>query len=99
MHFIIVFTGILDKKTKTGKVYYEIKWENYENSTWEPEENIPAFLRSYYERTGNKKIPNARVKNSKTVGNYQKLNLYIHFFEAIMYNKKLPFLSFDIEFT
>ena len=37
-------------------------------TTWEPAEHIPSFILNYYERTGNKNIPAARVKNTKVVG-------------------------------
>ena len=62
------FKGIHGKKIKSGKVLYEVKWENYKKTTWEPAEHIPSFILNYYERTGNKNIPAARVKNTKVVG-------------------------------
>ena len=34
----------MNKKTKAGKVLYEVKWENYEKTTWEPSSNIPDFI-------------------------------------------------------
>ena len=52
----------------SSKVFYEVKWENYAKSTWEPKENIPEFIVNYYERTGNNNIPAARIKNTKVVG-------------------------------
>ena len=36
--------------------------------TWEKEENIPKFLRDYFDRTGKTDIPKPRVKNVKHVG-------------------------------
>ena len=54
---------------KQEKVFYEVKWENYKETTWEPKENIPDFIVNYYEKTGNKNIPAARIKNTKIVGN------------------------------
>ena len=58
----------MNKKTKSNKLFYEVKWENYAKSTWEPKENIPEFIVNYYERTGNNNIPAARIKNTKVVG-------------------------------
>jgi hypothetical protein len=62
----------LNKKFKDGELFYEVKWENYEFSTWEPTVNIPDFLINYYERTGNTKIQAARIKNTKVVGMDEK---------------------------
>ena len=70
---VYTFSGILNKKFKNGELFYEVKWENYEVSTWEPTVNIPDFLINYYERTGNTKIPAARIKNTKVVGMDEKL--------------------------
>ena len=47
---------------------YLIKWENYDEPTWEPSNNIPNFLINYYERTGCSDIPAARIKHTKVVG-------------------------------
>ena len=47
---------------------YLIKWENYDETTWEPEDNIPAIFRNYYNKTGKENIPQPRIKHSKTVG-------------------------------
>ena len=60
--------GILNRKTKSGKVLYEVKWENYEKTTWEPRSNIPEFIINYYEKTGKTNIPAARIKNTKVIG-------------------------------
>ena len=62
----------MNKKSNNGETFYEIKWENYEVSTWEPKVNIPDFLITYYERTGNTKIPAARIKNTKVVDMEEK---------------------------
>ena len=43
---------------------YHIKWESYEETTWEPEKNIPSYIRNYYERTGISKIPVPKVKGT-----------------------------------
>ena len=58
----------MNKKTKAGKVLYEVKWENYEKTTWEPSSNIPDFIINYFERTGKNNIPAARIKHTKVVG-------------------------------
>ena len=35
------FLGILEKKVSKGQEMYLVKWENYEEPTWEPKTNIP----------------------------------------------------------
>ena len=60
--------GILDKKLSNELTEYLVKWENYEEPTWEPKSNIPEFITSYYEKTGQSKIPAARVRHTKIVG-------------------------------
>ena len=62
----------MNKKTKAGKVLYEVKWENYEKTTWEPSSNIPDFIINYYERTGKNNIPAARIKHTKVVGMFRE---------------------------
>ena len=47
---------------------YLIKWENYDEPTWEPRDNIPEFILNYYEKTGRSDIPTARIKHTKVVG-------------------------------
>ena len=44
------------------------KWENYNETTLEPQENIPKIFTNYYDRTGNEKIPEPRIKHTKKVG-------------------------------
>ena len=66
-------SGILKKKTEKGKTFYEVKWENYTETTWEPQENIPDFIVKYYEKTGNNNIPAARIKNTKVVGRLKRV--------------------------
>lgn len=66
--FLIIFQGILDKKSNRGQLSYLVKWENYVTPTWEPSGNLPAFITHYYEKTGKSSIPSARVKHTKTVG-------------------------------
>ena len=62
----------LHKKKESGKGYlYLVEWEGYTVKTWEKEENIPKFLRDYYQRTGNTSIPKPRVKSVKSVGSGQ----------------------------
>ena len=65
---IFVIEKILEKKKVNGKFKYKIKWENYKETTWEPQDNIPEVFRNYYERTGNERIPEPRIKHSKKVG-------------------------------
>ena len=47
---------------------YHIKWESYEETTWEPEKNIPSYIRNYYDRTGNSRIPVPKVKEARRAG-------------------------------
>ena len=60
--------GVLKKKTTKTEDMYLIKWENYENPTWEPKANIPEFIINYFEKTGRSNIPTARIKHTKVVG-------------------------------
>ena len=60
--------GILESKTRKDEKLYLVKWENYDDPTWEPAQNIPEFITNYYERTGKKTVPAARVKHTKVVG-------------------------------
>lgn len=34
----------LNKKKKGGKTEFLVKWEGYEDPTWEPERNIPKHI-------------------------------------------------------
>ena len=66
---IFVIEKILGKKSIDGRTKYSIKWEHYEETTWEVEENIPLVFRNYFDRTGNQEIPEPRIKHTKQVGN------------------------------
>ena len=70
-----LFLGILNSKTLGKDTYYEVKWENYTEPTWEPKTNIPEFISNYYVRTGKNKTPNARIKHTKVVG---KVDIYLY---------------------
>lgn len=35
---------IIDKRKKNGKTEFLVKWEGYEDPTWEPERNIPSHI-------------------------------------------------------
>ena len=54
---------------KTKKTTYHIKWENYDETTWEPAENIPKVFRDYFDRTGRQDLPTPRIKHTKKIGN------------------------------
>ena len=60
--------AILEKKIEKGKEMYKVKWENYEQPTWEPKKNIPEFITNYFDKSGQTKIPSARVSHTKIVG-------------------------------
>ena len=47
---------------------YLVEWEGYSVKTWEKEENIPKFIRDYFDKTGNTTIPKPKVKSVKKAG-------------------------------
>ena len=55
----------------SGKKKYLVKWVGYPDtqSTWEPEANVPGFIKKYYENEVNigSKLPAPTIKHSKTV--------------------------------
>ena len=53
---------------KCGDMFH-IKWKGYATTTWEPESNIPQFIKDYYIRTGNSRLPKPRIMDSRVVGN------------------------------
>ena len=66
---IFVIEKILEKKKTKGKAFYKIKWGSYEETSWEPETNIPKIFRDFYDRTGIQELPSPRIKHTKTIGN------------------------------
>ena len=64
----VFFKEILGKRSSKKGAEYHIKWEDYEETTWEPSKNIPSSIREYYEETGNGKLPTPKVKESKKQG-------------------------------
>ena len=36
---------ILDKKKRKNKTYYLVQWKGYLQPTWEPQENIPLYIK------------------------------------------------------
>ena len=65
---IFVIQEIVKKRGCPGNEEYLVKFENYEKPVWEPRDSIPPFIITYYEKTGNSKIPPARIKHTKTIG-------------------------------
>ena len=65
---IFVIEKILGKKNKGTDTKYHIKWENYKETTWEPEDNIPLVFRNFYNKTGKQLIPQPCIKHSKKIG-------------------------------
>jgi len=57
---------ILDKRTKSGKVEYLIKWEGYPDSenTWEPQDNLdcPDIISAFESKRGKKEEPPKKRK-------------------------------------
>jgi len=39
---------ILDHKKKGGQILYEVKWEGYTDTTWEPEQNLNEQTKNQY---------------------------------------------------
>ena len=68
---IFIIEKILKKKNVGKATKYLIKWENYHQTTWEPQENIPKIFKEYFERTGKQDIPTPRIKHTKKIGNTQ----------------------------
>ena len=66
--FIFVIEKLLEKKTFGNETKYHVKWENYVETTWEPEQNIPLVFRNYFNKTGKQNIPKPRIKHSKKIG-------------------------------
>ena len=64
----VLYLGLHGKIIDGGTTYYQVKWENYKEKTWEPQKNIPQFIIDYFERTCNNNIPQARIKNTKEIG-------------------------------
>lgn len=42
MNHLTTLKKIIDKREKDGKTEFLVKWEGYEDLTWEPERNIPS---------------------------------------------------------
>ena len=66
-----VIEQINEVKDDKGKKKYLVKSVGYPDSqsTWEPEENVPGFIKQYYENGKNigSKLPAPTIKTSKTV--------------------------------
>ena len=71
-HLFIV-ESILEVTVADGKKLYKVKWYGYDenDSTIEPEENIPKFIQKYYSDPSKlgQKLPNPKVKHSKQLTN------------------------------
>ena len=65
---IFVIQELLEKWKSGDNEEYLVRFENYEKPVWEPKSSIMPFILTYYEKTGNSKIPPARIKHTKTVG-------------------------------
>ena len=55
---------ILERK----KDKYHIKWKGYSATTWESSKNIPKFIKDFYDRTGQSKLPKPRILATRTSG-------------------------------
>ena len=65
---IYVVEEIKDSKLEDGVEHFLIRWEGYEEETWEPSSNIPDFMVTYYKKTGNGKVPTPRVAGVRKKG-------------------------------
>ena len=65
---------ILDSKFENDVEMFLIKWEDYEDPTWEPASNIPKFMVSFFKKTGNGKVPTPRVAGSRRKGKVEEVN-------------------------
>jgi hypothetical protein len=67
-----VVEKVLEVKKENEKVHYKVKWVGFpeSESTWEPEENIPGFIKKFYEDKSKigKTLPSPTIKHTKTVG-------------------------------
>ena len=69
---IYVIETILETQSKDDITLFKVKWLNFpaSESTWEPEEAIPKFIRIYYKDENNlgKTLPNPKLKRVKKAG-------------------------------
>ena len=73
---ILHIAGIHGKRKAKKGYQYEVSWEGYPGTrTWEPQENIPRFLTTYYDKTGRESIPRAKIRHTKMVGSTKYLLL------------------------
>ena len=67
---IYIVEEIKDSKLEDGVEYFLIRWEGYDEETWEPCSNIPEFMVSYYKKTGNGAVPTPRVARVRKKGRF-----------------------------
>ena len=67
-----VIESILNIKEEKGMKRFLVKWVGFpeEEATMEPEENIPGFIKKFYEKKSNlgKTLPAPTIKHTKTIG-------------------------------
>ena len=67
-----VIESILNIKEEKGMKRFLVKWVGFpeEEATMEPEENIPGFIKKFYEKKSNlgKTLPASTIKHTKTIG-------------------------------
>ena len=86
---VYIVERIKDSKVEDGVEHFLIKWEGYEDETWEPATNIPQFMLNYYKKTGNGAVPTPRVAGVRKKGLilYITFSNYLNFFfQAQVYN-------------
>ena len=76
---VYIVEEIKETKLEDGIELFLIKWEDYEDETWEPARNIPDFMVSYFKKTGNGRVPAPRVASSRKKGwcSHQEVFFYI----------------------
>ena len=61
---VFVIDEILEEKNGS----YHIKWKGYTATTWEPSDHVPKFIRDYYKKTGQSKLPKPRIIDTRVMG-------------------------------
>ena len=80
MDGVFLIEEILEKKASR----YHIKWKGYTVTTWEPASSVPKFIKDFYQRTGQSKLPKPRILDSRVCGRHC---IYLHY-NSLMSNPR-----------
>ena len=73
---LYIIESIEEVSNKRGVVKYKVKWVGFPKdlASWEPEDNIPKFVKQYYKDQSKvkMKLPNPHIKHSKTLSDGTK---------------------------